>query len=309
MKTREIIRLFVGKALPLLLVVLMFASCRSGQNITYIIDAQRDSAQTIIQSYTSSIMPGDKTIIQSYTSSIMPGDRLYIYVEGINPQSVVPFNQETHRISVAANRVMNVSNEDGVVSELGEDAARVQYLQSDISGYLVNEEGCIYFPVLGKMDVEGMTMDSLGSYLEYRLENEGYVKSPNVTVNLMNFRVTVIGEVRNPRQVHVDGTRLTILEALAISGDITDYGMRNNVIVMRTNNGREEIGEIDLTSASMLESPYYYLHQNDIVYVEPNYKKKRHADEDPNVMSYISMGISISRLILINNYRIRRYSN
>lgn len=294
MKTREIIRLFVGKALPLLLVVLMFASCRSGQNITYIIDAQRDSAQTIIQ---------------SYTSSIMPGDRLYIYVEGINPQSVVPFNQETHRISVAANRVMNVSNEDGVVSELGEDAARVQYLQSDISGYLVNEEGCIYFPVLGKMDVEGMTMDSLGSYLEYRLENEGYVKSPNVTVNLMNFRVTVIGEVRNPRQVHVDGTRLTILEALAISGDITDYGMRNNVIVMRTNNGREEIGEIDLTSASMLESPYYYLHQNDIVYVEPNYKKKRHADEDPNVMSYISMGISISRLILINNYRIRRYSN
>ena len=294
MKTREIIRLFVGKALPLLLVVLMFASCRSGQNITYIIDAQRDSAQTIIQ---------------SYTSSIMPGDRLYIYVEGINPQSVVPFNQETHRISVAANRVMNVSNEDGVVSELGEDAARVQYLQSDLSGYLVNEEGCIYFPVLGKMDVEGMTMDSLGSYLEYRLENEGYVKSPNVTVNLMNFRVTVIGEVRNPRQVHVDGTRLTILEALAISGDITDYGMRNNVIVMRTNNGREEIGEIDLTSASMLESPYYYLHQNDIVYVEPNYKKKRHADEDPNVMSYISMGISISRLILINNYRIRRYSN
>ena len=294
MKTREIIRLFVGKALPLLLVVLMFASCRSGQNITYIIDAQRDSAQTIIQ---------------SYTSSIMPGDRLYIYVEGINPQSVVPFNQETHRISVAANRVMNVSNEDGVVSELGEDAARVQYLQSDISGYLVNEEGCIYFPVLGKMDVGGMTMDSLGSYLEYRLENEGYVKSPNVTVNLMNFRVTVIGEVRNPRQVHVDGTRLTILEALAISGDITDYGMRNNVIVMRTNNGREEIGEIDLTSASMLESPYYYLHQNDIVYVEPNYKKKRHADEDPNVMSYISMGVSISRLILINNYRIRRYSN
>ena len=294
MKTREIIRLFVGKALPLLLVVLMFASCRSGQNITYIIDAQRDSAQAIIQ---------------SYTSSIMPGDRLYIYVEGINPQSVVPFNQETHRISVAANRVMNVSNEDGVVSELGEDAARVQYLQSDISGYLVNEEGCIYFPVLGKMDVEGMTMDSLGSYLEYRLENEGYVKSPNVTVNLMNFRVTVIGEVRNPRQVHVDGTRLTILEALAISGDITDYGMRNNVIVMRTNNGREEIGEIDLTSASMLESPYYYLHQNDIVYVEPNYKKKRHADEDPNVMSYISMGVSISRLILINNYRIRRYSN
>lgn len=294
MKTREIIRLFVGKALPLLLVVLMFASCRSGQNITYIIDAQRDSAQAIIQ---------------SYTSSIMPGDRLYIYVEGINPQSVVPFNQETHRISVAANRVMNVSNEDGVVSEFGEDAARVQYLQSDISGYLVNEEGCIYFPVLGKMDVEGMTMDSLGSYLEYRLENEGYVKSPNVTVNLMNFRVTVIGEVRNPRQVHVDGTRLTILEALAISGDITDYGMRNNVIVMRTNNGREEIGEIDLTSASMLESPYYYLHQNDIVYVEPNYKKKRHADEDPNVMSYISMGVSISRLILINNYRIRRYSN
>ena len=294
MKTREIIRMFVGKALPLLLVVLMFASCRSGQNITYIIDAQRDSAQAIIQ---------------SYTSSIMPGDRLYIYVEGINPQSVVPFNQETHRISVAANRVMNVSNEDGVVSEFGEDAARVQYLQSDISGYLVNEEGCIYFPVLGKMDVEGMTMDSLGSYLEYRLENEGYVKSPNVTVNLMNFRVTVIGEVRNPRQVHVDGTRLTILEALAISGDITDYGMRNNVIVMRTNNGREEIGEIDLTSASMLESPYYYLHQNDIVYVEPNYKKKRHADEDPNVMSYISMGVSISRLILINNYRIRRYSN
>lgn len=294
MKTRKIMRLFVGKAVPLLLVVLIFASCRSGQTITYITDAQRDSAQAIIQ---------------SYTSSIMPGDRLYIYVEGVNPQSVVPFNQETHRISVAANRVMNVNNEDGVVSERGEDAAAVQYLQSDISGYLVNEEGCIFFPVLGKIDVEGITMDSLRSYLEYRLENEGYVVSPIVTINLMNFRVTVIGEVRNPQQVHVEGTRLTILEALAISGDITDYGMRNNVIVMRTNNGKEEIGELDLTSASMLESPYYYLHQNDIVYVEPNKRKKRDADIDPNITRYVSMGISITNLILINSHRIRRYSN
>ena len=109
----------------------------------------------------------------------------------------------------------------------------------------------------------------------------------------MNFRVTVVGEVRKPQQIHVQGTRLTILEALAICGDLTDYGLRDKLLVMRFDNGKQEFGLIDLTKKEMLDSPYYYLHNNDIIYLETSDILKRRADRDANVPYYISSGVSL----------------
>ena len=116
---------------------------------------------------------------------------------------------------------------------------------------------------------------------------------PVVTVKLMNFKVCVLGDVVRPGQLVVAGERLTIFEALSMVGDLTIYGQRHNVTIIREENGLRTIGEIDLSSQTVFDSPYYYLHQNDVIYVEPNMRKKRNADRDPMIMTYISSAISI----------------
>ena len=172
----------------------------------------------------------------------------------------------------------------------------------------MSEKGTIYFPILGQLSVVGITQDSLKHYLEQRLKEDGYVIDPVVTTKLMNFRVTVVGEVRAPQQIHVPGTRLTILEALAICGDITDYGQRENVVIMRDENGQKTLGEVDLTKKEMLDSPYYYLHNNDVVYIEPNDRQKRMSDRNDDIPRYISIAVSVGNIIVTNLNIARRLS-
>lgn len=265
-------------------VLLLFASCRH-REVVYLSDAQRDTAQAIMD---------------VYTATIMPGDQLYIHVSSMVPESVLPFNQETHTIVFEGNTWENIGeSQSGVIDQAKEQTDKVSnsYKSSEVTGYFVSERGTIDFPILGPLTVVGLTQDSLCRYIENRLKDEGYVNDPQVTMNLMNFRVTVVGEVRSPKQIHVQGTRLTILEAIAICGDLTDYGMRENLTIVRSENGKQEIGEIDLTKKEMLDSPYYYLHNNDIVYVEPNNRRKRASDRDPNVPRYISIGVSVWSII------------
>ena len=162
-----------------------------------------------------------------------------------------------------------------------------------VSGYLVNNEGDITFPVLGTVHVLGMTHAELAQELQRRLVSEGHILDARVTVRLMNFTVSVLGDVAKPGTIVASGERLTIFEALSMVGDLTIYGQRNNVTIIREENGQRTIGELDLTSKDVFESPYYYLHQNDVVYVEPNMKKKKTADRDPMLMTYITTGLSI----------------
>ena len=133
------------------------------------------------------------------------------------------------------------------------------------------------------MNVAGIQHDSLESLIQQRLITGEYVMDPIVTVSPMNFRVSVIGEVNRPRELHITGERLTIFEALAMCGDITIYGLRDKAVVLRENNGVTTPIEIDLTKKTIFDSKAYYLQQNDIVYVEPNEKKKREAGYDPNM--------------------------
>ena len=261
------------------IVVMLLAACRT-REIAYVSDATRDSAQQILS---------------VYDNTILPGDQLYIHVASMTPESVIPFNQESRTLQLLSNSVVKEESEQNT-----------EYVNVDITGYTVNEGGMITFPILGEISVVGITHDSLCHYLESRLKAEGYVIDPQVTSKLMNFRVTVVGEVARPQQIHVDGTRLTILEALAICGDLTIYGLRDNITIMRVENGTKEIGELNLTSKEMFDSPYYYLHNNDIVYVEPNKYRKRSSDRDPDVPNYISMGVSVWSIIRNNINTARR---
>lgn len=270
----------IGRILKLLsfafAIAFLLVGCHT-REVAYLSDATRDSAQEILN---------------VYTATILPGDELDIHVFSQTPESVYPFNRETRKFVAKTNHRRNVKT-DYTKSSSQRDLDTTVYMK----GFVVSQQGTIIYPELGTIDVVGLTYDSLSHYIERRLRDEGYVNDPQVTIDLVNFRVVVVGEVKSPQQIHADGTRLTIFEALAICHDITDYGRRDNVTIIRQEGGKREIGEIDLTKHEMLESPYYYLHNNDIVYVEPIDKKKIMSDRDPNVSKYVSIAVSVGNII------------
>lgn len=238
---------------------MMFSACRHTEEIAYLKDAQRDSAFALKG---------------QFSGGIQANDLLSIYVESETPESTIQFNQETNKIAVMNGAVMNPGN-------------------SVVSGYLVNHDGDIIFPVLGKIHVLGLTHNELAKLIEELIVKEGHITDPVVTVKLMNFKVSVLGDVTRPGQLVVAGERLTIFEALSMVGDLTIYGQRHNVTIIREENGMRTISEVDLSSKSIFDSPYYYLHQNDVVYVEPNMRKKKNAERDPMTLSYVSSAVSI----------------
>ena len=239
--------------------MMLLASCGPSQELAYFKDAPRNEA---------SEQNGQ------FSKGIQTNDLLYIYVESRAPEATVRFNQETNKIAIDGGVVMNPGG-------------------SAVTGYLVNNEGDIIFPVLGRLHVLGKTHAQLAAEIEQKLVSEGHILDATVTVKLMNFKVSVLGEVRQPGQIEATGERLTIFEALSMVGDMTIYGQRQNVTVVREENGNRIVGEIDLTSKDVFDSPYYYLHQNDVVYVEPNMKQKKNAERDPMTLSYISSVVSI----------------
>ena len=249
--------------------------------MAYISDAERDSAQQILT---------------TYANTIHTGDQLYIYVYSLVPVSAAPFNQETHTMTVEMSRLNTAGrSRNTIVNDTYRKAS-----SGGVLGYPVDDKGYIIFPVLGKMKVEGMTYDSLQTFIQNRLINEGYVLDPTVTVSPLNFRVSVVGEVRRPQELHISGERLTIFEALAMCGDITQYGLRDNVVVIREVKGEAIPIEIDLTKKNMFDSEVYYLQQNDIVYVQPTIKRRRQADPrqtyKESIGPYASLGVSIAHV-------------
>lgn len=138
------------------------------------------------------------------------------------------------------------------------------------SGYLVEGDGTINFPLLGEINVAGLTRRQLINLLQNRLEKEGYIKDPVVTVRFLNFRVSILGEVNKPGTYNISTERITLFEALSLAGDLTIHGRRNRVAVIRETNGVRTILYHDLRSRDVFLSPDYYLKQNDMVYVEPN---------------------------------------
>lgn len=231
-------------------------SCAQQQKYAYVSDAPRGE---------------EKAIANNYSTTIFPGDQLYIYVYSQNQAAVKPFNEETR------DAVPNSSDKP-------------------LKGYFVDDDGYIQYPILGAISTKGLTLDGLAREIEARMVEGRYVKDPMVTVSLMNFRVTVIGEITRPQLLHGNGNRMTIFEAIAQCGDVTMDGIRTNVKVIRTNGNIQTIDSVDLTSKTVLESPYYYLHSGDIVYIEPTPRKKRIAWRDDDWPRYLQIGTQAVRL-------------
>src|SRR5690606_7705059 len=158
--------------------------------------------------------------------------------------------------------------------------------------YLVDSEGNIEFPVLGTIKVAGKTKEQLVNELKEKISR--YVINPIVNLRIMNYQIAVQGEVNRPNVFKIDSERITLPEALTMAGDLTIYGKRDNILIIREDNGKKITQRVDLTSSDFINSEYYYLKQNDIVYVEPNKVRVNSAAVGPNV----SVAISVVSLLI-----------
>ena len=194
-----------------------------------------------------------------YDAKIMPKDQLTISVNTVNPEASLPYNL----------LLQNSYTQGRTLSTTG----------GTLMPYLVDNEGYINFPVVGRLKVSGLTKSECENMIlekirPYMAETE----NPVVTVRMSSYSVSVIGEVARPGSFQVAREKITILEALAQAGDLTIYGVRDKVKLIREDaTGKKEIHTLDLTNANIVNSPYYYLQQNDIVYVEPNKVKAQNA--------------------------------
>ncbi|WP_293753652.1 polysaccharide biosynthesis/export family protein, partial [uncultured Parabacteroides sp.] len=167
--------------------------------------------------------------------------------------------------------------------------------QQRVLGYLVDTNGDIDFPILGQIHAEGLTRMQLTELIKNKLIEGDLIKDPIVTVQFLNFKISVMGEVGRPGSFTISGDRITLLEALSMAGDLTIYGRRDRVGVIRENNGKRTILFHDLRSADIFNSPCYYLQQNDIVYVEPNKAKAGQSSINQNN----SIGVWVSVISLL----------
>lgn len=150
-------------------------------------------------------------------------------------------------------------------------------LLDQTTGFLVDANGNIEYPQIGVLHVEGFTREQLSDMIKRKFE--GQLTQPSVIVRFLNYRITILGEVSSPNTFTIPTEHVTVLEALGLAGDITEYGRKDNVKIIRENNGTREIGTIDLTSKNMFNSPYFRLQQNDVVLVEQTRRKVKQQEQ------------------------------
>ena len=248
--------------------VLFCTACTSPKKVVYLQDVQPLKEQVI-----------DK----QYEIVIHEDDLLSIMVNSKDPELALPFNMPM------------------VTYQLGTNGGTSG--QQRVLGYLVDANGNIDFPILGTIHVAGMTRMQLTAYIKSNLMKQDLIKDPIVTVQFLNFKVSVMGEVARPGSFNLTSDRISLLEALSMAGDLTIYGRRDRVAVIREEGGKRMILYHDLRSSDIFNSPCYYLQQNDIVYVEPNKAKAGQSGINQNNsasvwLSAISILASITSLIV-----------
>ena len=240
------VRSLYGNLFPCLVAVLLLASCQSYKKVPYLQDAE--------------VVKGINQQESLYDAKIMSKDLITIMVSCTSPELAVPFN-----LTVASPASISVANTQLTT-------------QPVLQPYLVDNEGKINFPVLGELRVGGLTKREAEQLVVERLKS--YIKeTPIVTVRMVNYKISVLGEVARPGTFTISNEKVNLLEALAMAGDMTVWGVRDNVKLIREGaDGKQEIITLDLNSAETILSPYYWLQQNDIVYVTPNKAKARNSD-------------------------------
>jgi polysaccharide export outer membrane protein len=250
----------IKKYLVVILLANLMVNCTSSKKIVYFRDVK---GVTI-----------DDTILK-FEPKIQVGDLLSINVSAADSKASIPFN-------------LNASPSVGNATT------------GEPSSYLVNTDGEINFPVLGKIKVAGFTSKKVTDDLTEILQT--YIKNPIVNIRITNFKITVLGQVRSPGNYPIINERISILEAIALAGDLEIHGKRKNVMVIREQNGKREFITLDLTNKELFTSPYFYLAQNDVVYVEPNKPEVNSAAIGPSLgvfMGGLSFILSVITFILV----------
>lgn len=203
----------------------------------------------------------------------------------------------------------NLFNLPYYTQRIGQTREMSSNYASGVAGYLVNPAGEIDFPILGKIKVAGMTRSALSDLIQTRLIEEDLVKDPVVSIDYMNLNVSVMGEVVRPGRYAIDNDSFTILDAVSAAGDLTIYGVRSNVKVVRNIGGEQKIYTVNLGSAEeVAKSPVYYLRQNDVVYVEPNKMRARQSTVNGNNVLSTSFWISLSSLAVTVLLAIKQFT-
>jgi polysaccharide export outer membrane protein len=242
--------------------LLQFSSCVSKKDIIYFQNDEIDQMK----------------VSNSYRTIIKPDDLLQITITALDAEAVKPFNLGMVNFSATSNNAM------GMQQQLN---------------YLVDTKGEIDFPVLGRLKIGGLSRDELIALLKSKLEPD-YVLNPNINVIITNYKVTVLGDVRKPGSYNIPNERITILEAIGLAGDLNISGQRNKVVVQREEDGEKRQYSVDLLSKELFTSPVYYLQQNDVVYIEPNYARIQSASANSNTNLFISItGLIITMVALL----------
>lgn len=248
----------------LILAVVLMTSCGTVKDIAY---------------FQNKVVNEPEAIDKHAGIVIQPKDMLSIVVSSRNPELVAMFNLP----------VISYQAGSEVVSGAG---------QQRLMGYVVDNDGYIDFPVLGPIKVAGLTRWELSKLIKERLLKEGLLTDAVVTVEFMNFKVSVIGEVNSPGTYTLNNDKVTILQAISLARDLTIFGQRENVCVIREREGERVIYEINLCDVSMFNSPAYYLQQNDVVYVQPSEIKARQSTTDDKALRMTSIFVSGGSLLV-----------
>lgn len=249
------------KAVFVLLAVVIATSCASRKEIAYMQDAGS----------------GKESPIQNYEPTLKPDDMLSIIVSAETPEVTIPFNLP----AIQGNY-------------------QVDNNQNGIKTYLIDNFGNIDFPVLGKVQIGGLTRTEAVNKLTKAVSE--YITNPSINLRILNYKVSVLGEVSKPGSFTVPSERITLLEALSNAGDLTIYGRRDNILVIREAEGKKSFNRINITKSEFVNSPYYYLSQNDVVVVEPNNTRVKSSSVGPNTTLYISVAsilVTIATIIIL----------
>ncbi|MDE6258710.1 MAG: polysaccharide biosynthesis/export family protein [Muribaculaceae bacterium] len=270
MKIRDLKKIIAG-----LLLCIVMTGCKVPQKVAYFQDTDTN---TIVD------------LAASKQITVKPGDRISIVVKSKDPAISDLFNLPVYssRIGTGGSQI---SGDVKLRSYSGPNS-------ETLASYTVDSKGDIDFPVLGMLHIEGMTRAELSGYIKGELMGRDLVKDPTVIVDFLSTGVDVLGEVKNPGRYDINKDNITILEAISLAGDLNITGQRENVKVIRTENGKLHTYKIDLTdSKSVASSPVYYLQQGDVVYVEPTDMQKRATTVNGNNALSVGFWISVASLL------------
>lgn len=251
-------------AIILLSVLLTLQSCVNSRKAVYF-DGQNDA--TIA------------TTVTVPQTTIRNNDLLSINVSSLNADATAIFNAPNTTLTSTS-----ATSSTGVVAQT--------------TGYLVKSDGNIQFPILGNVKATGYTTNQLSEQLIKLLLARKLLVDPIVNVRYLNFRVTVLGEVSKPTVINVPDEKISLLEALGLAGDVTIYGKKDNIMVIREEDGQKVIKRLNLNSSELFQSPYYYLKSNDIVYVEPNKAKVAGSSRTTLFLPILLSGLSFAAIII-----------